>query len=145
LPPGGLDGYGNAINDLSLTLVAQHDIVNDGAITSANELTALAGGAVINAPTVGAPAGSARVQAVGDLDLLAPTVVNHGVVSSTAGDVNVAVPSIYASAARTFADGTLPAVLAHNININNTEGTTQSLDGMINIGGMELGNDALLS
>ena len=60
LPSGGLAGYSNAINDLSLTLVARENIVNNGAITSADNLTALAGGTITNAPAVGAQAGLAR-------------------------------------------------------------------------------------
>ena len=103
LPSGGLAGYSNAINNLSLTLIAAHNIVNQGSITSAATLTALAGGTITNAPAVGAGAGAAFLQAVGDLNLLAPAVVNQGVVSSTAGNVNVDVPSIYAAAARAFA------------------------------------------
>src|SRR5262249_34205134 len=145
LPSGGLAGYSNAINNLSLKLVAMHDIVNNGTITSANKLTALAGGNLTNAPTAGTRAGLARVQTVGELNLLAPTVVNQGVLSSTAGDVNVAVPSIYASAARTIANGTLPAVLPQDLNIGDTSGAIQAPNGMINIGGMELGNNALVS
>ena len=145
LPSGGLPGYSNAINDLSLTLVASQSIVNNGSMTSASNLTALAGGTITNAPTVGAQAGLAREQAVGELNLLAPLVVNHGVVSSTSGDVNVAEPSIYASAALTYANGTLPAALSQNITINNTSGTIQALSGTINFGGMELGQTALLS
>jgi hypothetical protein len=54
LPSGGLAGYQSAIKDLSLTLVARDNIVNDGAITSADNLTALAGHTITNAPT-GAP------------------------------------------------------------------------------------------
>ena len=54
LPSGGLPGYKNAINDLSLTLVASQNIVNNGAISSAANLTALAGGSITNAPLAGA-------------------------------------------------------------------------------------------
>ncbi len=52
LPSGGLPGYQNAIDDLSLTLVASQNIVNNGAITSAGSLTALAGGTITNARAV---------------------------------------------------------------------------------------------
>ena len=43
------------------------------------------------------------------------------------------------------ASGTLPAVMPQNISINNTSGTIQALNGTINIGGMELGQTAVLS
>jgi hypothetical protein len=145
LPSRGLAGYRNAINDLSLTLVARDDIVNNGTITSANNLTTLAGGTMINVPAAGAQAGLARVQAVSELDLLAGAVVNHGIVSSTAGNIDVAVPSNYASGARSFVNAALPAVLPQIISINNTSGKIQALDGTINIGGTELGKSALLS
>jgi hypothetical protein len=84
------------------------------------------------------------VRAVGELDLLAPTVINHGAVSSTAGDVDIAVPSIYASAA-TIAYGAVPAGLSRNIDINNTSGSIQAPSGAINIGGTGLGKSAVLS
>lgn len=144
LPSGGLAGYGNAISDLSLTLIAQQNIINNGVITSGNELTALAGGTVTNASTVGDRAGSGSLQAVGELNVLAATVINHGVMSSTAGDVNVADPGMYASAGLRFANGILPAFFPQNININNTSGVIQAFAGMINIGGPELGTGAIL-
>ena len=85
------------------------------------------------------------MQAVGELDLLSGMVANHGVVSSTAGNVDVAVQSIYAAAARPFADRNLPAGVPNNININNTSGIIQALNGTINFGGTELGQTARLS
>jgi adhesin HecA-like repeat protein len=127
LPAGGLAGYKNASSDLSLTLVASQNIVNDGTITSASTLTALAGGTITNASAVGAAARLARVGAAGELDLLAGTVANQGVVSSTAGDVDIAAPSLYAATARAFANGAVPAALPTNININNTSGTVAAL------------------
>ena len=145
LPSGGLPGYQNAINNLSLTLVASHNIVNNGAITSADNLTALAGGSITNAPTAGPAAGLPRVQAAGELNLLSGAVANQGVVSSSSGNVDLAVPSNYASAAGPFASGTLPGSLPQYITINNTSGTIQALEGTINLGGMELGQSALLT
>ena len=145
LPAGGLAGYSNAINDLSLTLVAQHNVDNLGTITSASSLTFLAGGALTNESTTGANAGLGRVQAVADLNVLAAAVVNHGVASSTAGTVNIAVPSIYAADVSSFANGILPAVLPQTIDINNASGSIDALDGVINIGGADLGSHALLS
>jgi hypothetical protein len=52
LPSGGLMGYSNAINNLSLTIVASHNIVDNGAITSAGNLTARAGGTFSNQAVV---------------------------------------------------------------------------------------------
>ena len=144
LPSGGLPGYQNAINNLSLALVASENIVNDGTITSAGNLTALAGGSITNAPGAGAPSGEASVQAVAELNLLSASVANQGVVSSTAGDVDIAVPSMYASAAAPFGSGSLPGVLPQNININNSSGTMRALEGTINFGGAELGQSARL-
>jgi hypothetical protein len=145
LPSGGLPGYKSAIHDLSLTLVASQNIVNNGAISSAANLTAVAGGGITSAPVVGGPARQASVQAVGEVNLLSNSVVNHGVVTSTAGDVHVAGPSIYASAAAPFASSALSGVLPQNINIINTSGTIQALEGTINFGGAQLAQSALLN
>ena len=145
LPAGGLPGFKNAINDLSLTLVASQNIVNNGAISSAGSLTALAGGSITNAPASGDPGALASVQAAGEVELLSSTVANHGALTSTNGDVDVAVPSIYASAAGPFESGSLPGVLPQNININNTSGTIRALEGVINFGGPELGPGASLN
>ncbi len=43
LPPSGLPGYSNAIDNLSLKLVAAHNIVDAGVVASANALIAQAG------------------------------------------------------------------------------------------------------
>ena len=145
LPSGGLPGYSNAINNLSLTLVASTEYRQQRRHHQRRQPHRPGWRHHHQRTSRGSSAGLARMQAVGELDLLAATVVNHGVVSSTAGNVDVAVPSIYASAARPFADGTLPAALPQNININNTSGTIQALNGTINFGGMELGQTALLS
>jgi hypothetical protein len=143
LPSGGLAGYESAINDLSLTLAASQNIENNGAMTSAGNLTVLAGGTITNTPTAGA-SGGATLRANGELNLLSDTVANQGVVSSTAGNVDVAVPSIFASAAGPFAGAILPKVLSQNISINNTSGTIQALSGTINLGGTGLGPSAVL-
>src|SRR5262249_14920205 len=119
--------------------------VNNGAITSAGNLTVLAGGTLTNAPAGRVHAGPARVQAVGQLNLLAPTVVNHGVVSSTAGNVNVDEPSIGGTVAGTFAGGKLPAESSQNISINNASGTIKAQSGSIEIGDTGLGASSLLS
>jgi hypothetical protein len=145
LPSGGLPGHQNAINNLSLTLVASQNIVNDGTITSAGTVAAVAGGSIINTPTAGAPAGDASVRALGELNLLSDSIANQGVVWSTAGNIDVAVPSLYASAAAPFVSATLPGVLPQNININNTWGTISATQGAINIGGAELGQSALVN
>ena len=145
LPSGGLPGYDSAINDLSLTLAASQNLVNNGTITSAGGLTALAGGSITNAPTAGSTVPGPCLQASGELDLLSDTVANHGIMSSTAGNVDVAVPSIYASATRPFAGSILPALLPQSINISNTSGLIQAPGGTINFGGSELGPSARLS
>ncbi len=85
------------------------------------------------------------MQAVGELDLLSATVANHGVVSSTSGNVDVAVPSIYASAAAPFAGGTVPGSLSQIINIDNTAGSIHASNGTIDFGGTQPGQTALLS
>lgn len=144
LPSGGLPGYDDAIDNLSLTLVASQDIVNNGVITSASNLTALAGGSITNASAAGSSADTARIQAVHDLDLLSGTVANHGVVSSTAGSIDIAVPSVYLAAALPFTGGSLPGSLQPTIRVDNSLGTIRAATGAINIGGMELGESAVL-
>jgi hypothetical protein len=145
LPAGGLAGYSNAVNDLSLTLIAQHDVDNLGAITSANSLTVLAGGTLTNETTFGAHAGPGRVQAAGDLNALAANVVNQGVASSIAGSVNIAVPSLYTATVSAFGSGKLPAALPQTVELNNACGSIEAFHGVINVGGLELGNQASLS
>jgi hypothetical protein len=145
LPADGLEGYGDAIGNLSLTLIASGNFVNNGVITSAGDFTALTGGSITNAPAAGASAGSSRVQAAGEVNLLAPSIVNRDVVASTWGDVDFAVPSLYASIAGSFADDGLPAALPADIHIDNTYGTVSALNGTIRVGGTEFGQEARLS
>ena len=145
LPAGGLPGYANAVHDLGLTLIAQHDVNNLGAITSAGGLTVLAGGTLTNDLTAGAHAGLGRVQAFAGLNLLAASVVNHGLESSTTGSVQIATPSIYTATVSAFANGSLPASMSQHIDVNNASGSIEAFHGTITIGGSQLGNQASLS
>ncbi len=102
---------------LDLTVLAVNDITNLGAITSSGSLTlATARGSIFNIATAGAS--TPLVRAAGDVNLLpgSGTLVNSGLVSSLAGNINIA--------------STNPA---NNININALGGTFAAILGDINV------------
>ena len=79
LPPGGLKGYSNAINNLSLTLDASGSIVDNGAIASASNLTALAGEMFSNQAVVSS-SGLGTGRDAGDITIIAGSINLQGVV-----------------------------------------------------------------
>ena len=145
LPEGGIAGYQNAIPNLSLTLAAIRNIVNNGTISSAQNLNLVAGGSIVNAPIAGAAAGSAILQAGANLNVLSPTLVNHGVIAAQLGSVNIANSSIYTATVAQLGLTGLPASLGNIININNTGGIIQALAGTVGIGSSTFGSKAVIS
>lgn len=90
----------------SLTLDASGDLNNYGTIQSTGALTLAAAGSVNNHGTT---------RATSDLSLVSSNINNSGLLQSTSGNVNV--------------DGSASAVL----NVDNSKGTLQALNGAINI------------
>lgn len=146
LPTGGLPNYTNAIANLSLSLVAINDIVNYGNITSANNLTAIAGGSIFNVTQTGAA--TATMQAVNNLSVLAANITNSGTLAALNGSINIANPSLYNTALASLQQSmssNIASMLQNNININNTGGLIQALNGTVNIGGSDLAKNTVLS
>ncbi len=146
LPASGLPGYTNALTNLSLTLVAITNIVNFGAITSAANLTTIAGGSITNMTAAGSPL--ATMQAANNLNVLASTIVNQGALTSLAGNINLASPSMYATGiapVQQLVNSQMANSLASNINIDNTSGLIQALNGVVNIGGSDIAKSGALS
>ena len=85
LPPGGLNGYSNAINNLSLTLDASQNIVDNGAIASAGDLTALAGGMFSNQAVVSTSGAGAGGDA-DDITIIADSIVVNAPLLAVGGN-----------------------------------------------------------
>jgi hypothetical protein len=145
LPAAGLAGFSNAIHNLSLTLIAVQNIVNRGTIMSANNLTAMAGGTIKNLPVSILGATPAIMQATSNLNVAAANIVNHGLMSSLMATLNIANPSVYTATVQQTLNTNIAGALSQNINVDNTTGIMQALKESINIGGAELGADAVLS
>lgn len=143
LPDGGLPGISGAIGNLSLTLAAVQNIVNQGAILSAADLISIAGGSFSNSTAAGHAA--PVMQAVGDMSVLASRIVNQGTIASLNGNVNIANPTQYSSIVAQQFPGLLAANLSNVININNVTGSIRALNGVVNVGGAALGTKAILS
>ncbi len=115
LPQGGISGFSNLINNLSLSLNAVQNISNFGVISSAANLNLNAGGSVINALPTGMSGPSPLMQAMSNVNIVSAAVQNAGMVNAMAGNINVA------------------SQVAQNLTINNTGGVLQALNGNINI------------
>lgn len=117
LPAGGLPGLPNLVPDLSLQLNAINNIVNAGVISSSASLALGAGGSITNALPAGAGGPVPIMTAARNVDLAAAagTIVNHGIISSANGNINVAVD------------------MGNSINIENAGGVFSALAGSINI------------
>src|SRR5439155_21450059 len=136
LPNGGLPGISNAVTSLSLTLVAIQNIINQGTITSANNLTAIAGGSISNAA-------AGVMQAVNNLNLNATSIINQGVLSSLTANVSIA--NLNSMAIQQQLNTALAANVQNVLNINNAGGTIRALNGAVNIGNEALTKQAILS
>lgn len=145
LPQGGLAGYANAISNLSLTLMAVNDIVNMGTISSAGNLSMAAGGSIINALPSGVNGALPVMQAVNNLNVLASSVTNAGTMAALTGNINIANPSLYTATLAQAVNANLSSVLGSVINVNNTGGVLQALNGTVAIGGSTLGSNSSLS
>lgn len=141
LPAGGILGYESAIPNLSLTLTAIQSIVNRGTISSANNLTMVAGGSISNISTSGS---LATLQAANNLNLLAPSIANSGLIVAQMGNVNLANPSVYTATVNQLGLN-IASTLGQIVNINNTSGIIQALNGAVNIGGSAFSSKAVLS
>ena len=109
-----INNLGGVISSNSaLNLIAANNIVNQGHIVSGGSLSFAAGNAIFNSSTTGVTSGI--INAASDVNLNAANLVNSGVITAGAGNIN-----IYS---------TLPS----NINFNNTGGTLSALNGDINV------------
>lgn len=137
LPTGGLPGFSNALSNFNLILNAVGNITNYGTISGANDLTAIAGSSITNygvmqaagnltaiAPDIqnlSATAGlTAIMNAAGNLNISTANLVNQGVLASANANINVA------------------SVIASSLQVNNTAGLMQALNGAINFGTADL-------
>src|SRR5579883_2507152 len=77
LPANGLPGYTNAISNLSITVAAVNQIVNNGTISSAANLSAVAGSSINNSLPVGITGAAPVMQAFNNLNILSPNIVNQ--------------------------------------------------------------------
>ena len=75
LPQGGLAGFSNLVNNLSLNLTALNNVVNNGTISSAGNLSIIAGGNITNGT-------SAIISATNAVNLQAANIFNSGNISS---------------------------------------------------------------
>jgi hypothetical protein len=115
LPTNGISGYSNLVNSLSLNLMALNNIINAGTISSAGNLTASAGGTITNALPVGINGAGPIMQAMNNLNLITNNVVNSGLINANLGNINIA------------------SQIVQDMRINNTGGTIQALNGLINV------------
>ncbi len=137
LPSGGIPGISNALANFNLVLNAVGSLTNSGTISGANNITAIAGSAITNygvmqaagsltaiAPNIQNLTGVAGfnpiMQALGNLNITTANLVNQGVLASANANINVA------------------ATIASNLQVNNTAGVMQALNGAINFGTSDL-------
>jgi hypothetical protein len=113
-PTSGIAGFINLANNLNLNLTAVNDIINSGIISSANNLSMTAGGSIQN--IMGAGGVAPMMQAMNAMNLQASQIINQGMIQSLYGNINV-----------------LSSLQSQNIFINNTQGTMEALNGVINI------------
>lgn len=111
LPAQELSGMTSAVSALNLQLTALQNIVNAGKISSSGALSAVAGGSIINSGS------NAVMQAVNNINLVsgAANIINSGVISSLAGNVNLA------------------SLVAQNLTVNNIGGRLEALAGAVNL------------
>ena len=135
LPAGLLSGYSNLVPNLSLQLNAINNIVNAGIIKSAGNLGLTAGGSIINALPTGVTGPNPVLQAMNHVNLNAANIVNQGVIASQVGNINATMASLQNAGLMNAVRGniTLNAPISQNLNINNTGGVLQALNGAMNL------------
>src|SRR5262249_12147797 len=75
LPSAGVPGYGSAVSNLSLTLVATHDIVNDGGIrTDGGAITITAGG-TFSSHAIVSSSGLEPGRSAGNITMIAVSII----------------------------------------------------------------------
>ncbi len=82
LPQGGISGYSNAIPGLNLSLIATHKLINSGQISSAGNLNLCAGELLSNG-------NNSIVQAINNLNVFTPVLVNAGTMSAQNSNVTI--------------------------------------------------------
>lgn len=116
LPTGVITSFTPAVatrvSDLDLFLTAVQDIVNQGRIISAGNLTLSAGGSISNLSSVSQ---QAAVQANNSVNFNAANIVNSGLINAASGNIN------------------FNTIMPHDIIINNSLGVISALNGSINV------------
>lgn len=134
LPSGGLLGYENAIDGLSLSLIAATNFINQGTIASAGNLNVFAGNQIVNSAPAGAA--SAVMQAVANLNLFGPSIVNQGMISSIAGNISINSPAQFQSSlAGVMNSNNLATLIGNQVSIYGAGGVFSALNNTIDIGG----------
>jgi len=100
--------FGNKANSIDLSLNAKNDFTNLGNVESSGDLNIAAGNSIKNGT-------GSQIKANNNLNLSSPNIANAGTVSSVAGDITVTGPD------------------THELNVDNTGGTLQALEGAINV------------
>lgn len=116
LPSGGIAGFTNPVSNLSLSLTAVSNLVNYGTIASAGTLNITAGGSVINALPTGVSAPNPVMQAAGQLNISAGTIINQGLVTSQTANINILTAQLV--------NAHLIEALSASVNIQNSLGST---------------------
>ncbi len=126
LPAGGLPGFSAALANLNLSLNAVNSIVNAGRIQTAGTLTATAGSSITNTMT-------AVMQAVSNVNLQAPNIVNQGVVASQLANINALTASLTNSGTIQALSGSIAIqnLTGNTLSINNTLGTIAAKDNLL--------------
>lgn len=132
LPAGGLAGITSAVSNLNLSLVAVNNIINQGSIMSAGNLSMMAGGSITNALPQGITGPSPIMQAMNNLNMQASTITNSGLMAATTGNINI-LATLNSTLASSTVASTLAAIQNNNVLINNTNGVMQALNGVINV------------
>src|SRR5262249_50076679 len=130
LPASGLPGVSGAIPGLNLSLNAIQNIVNAGTIMSAGNLSLTAGGSITNALPAGATGVSPVMQALGNVNLQAASIVNQGLIASQLSNVNFATAALQNSGAIRALSGSVAIqnLIGNTLNVNNALGTISARD-----------------
>lgn len=132
LPAGGLAGITSAVSNLNLSLTAVNNIINQGSIMSAGNLSMMAGGSITNALPAGLTGPSPLMQAMSNLNMQASTITNSGLMAATTGNINI-LATLNSTLASSTVAATLAAIQNNDVLINNTNGVMQALNGVINV------------
>lgn len=113
-----------AISALNLNLMAVNNIVNSGSIISSANLNLTAGNSIINALPTGILGANPLMQAAGNLNLQAASIINQGTMISQLANINAITSSLNNSL------GTLSA-LNGSINVQNLLGNTLAVNNVL--------------